>query len=292
MFIMKTDILWYLWMERDILWYLWMKRDISHDIFVYKKSISGKTIKCAKYVYPTVETESDTPYHIKKKNTPDKNKKNQNSSILRAKDTSSWCSIARSTVKTFPPFKCEALSSTRTADTALLFVLVNTHAVLKWTHHPLSKNVMLRHPAEFSHDSLHLSSVADFLPSSFTSPAWVSHWVLWREASHVRLWVGLHTRHCCSASVFVGAFSRNVPTLHGMHVVSVTEVPAAFVHSPALHILWGMHTSVSSSILLLVGAFGRNRPGLQVVHFVSVVSSPASSAHSPALHVLWAVRGG
>ena len=38
---------------------------------------------------------------------------------------------------------------------ALLADFVSVQPVLKWLHHPLLKNVMLLHPASFSHDFWH-----------------------------------------------------------------------------------------------------------------------------------------
>jgi len=38
---------------------------------------------------------------------------------------------------------------------ALLVGFVFVHSVLKWLHHPFSKNVMLLHAATSSHDFLH-----------------------------------------------------------------------------------------------------------------------------------------
>ena len=147
------------------------------------------------------------------------------------------------------------------ATTVILFFLVLVHDVLKWEHHPLLKNVMLLHPGVSSHDSLHFSMLATLLEDRFsiTSPARVSHWTPARAAFHLtiaehsvslvdvptafvrspgaQIVCGLHTCASCSATVFIGPFSRKLPAVHGTQVVSVTAVPVAFVHSPALHMV-------------------------------------------------------
>ena len=43
----------------------------------------------------------------------------------------------------------------RRIEIALFADFVSVQPVLKWLHHPLLNNVMLLHPASFSHDSWH-----------------------------------------------------------------------------------------------------------------------------------------
>ena len=58
--------------------------------------------------------------------------------------------------------------------------------------------------------------------------------------------------------------------------MSVSEVPALAVHSPAEQVLCASHTDVSTSAVVTLGANDRYRQLLQAVHCVSLLLVPAS----------------
>ena len=57
------------------------------------------------------------------------------------------------------PDRVERETLSNRMEIALANRLVFVHAVLKWLHHLSEKNVMLLHPASFSHDFLHASTL-------------------------------------------------------------------------------------------------------------------------------------
>ena len=84
------------------------------------------------------------------------------------------------------PLKYLRRATSRQLATAFPIVLILSHGVVKWLHHPFWKNVMLLHSAAASHDALH-SSMFEFLPGeplSYISPALVSHAALVPTCDH------------------------------------------------------------------------------------------------------------
>ena len=70
---------------------------------------------------------------------------------------------------------------------ALLSAFLSLHSVLKWLHHPLLQNVMLRHAAASSQDCLHASSFDAFFDDAlrYFSPARALHAVFVDLAAHM-----------------------------------------------------------------------------------------------------------
>ena len=70
---------------------------------------------------------------------------------------------------------------------ALLSTFLALHSVLKWLHHPLLQNVMLRHAAASLQDRLHASLFDTFFDDAprYFSPAPALHAVFTNLSTHV-----------------------------------------------------------------------------------------------------------
>ena len=95
------------------------------------------------------------------------------------------------------------------------------------------------------------------------------------------------TRSDASLVLSLGAANRNLPLLHVLHCVSVLEVPALAVHSPASHFACAMHTSVTVD---LAETKALKKPDEHVAHDGCAVASPARNVYLPAPHFVCRVH--